>query len=433
LRIGLALLMAVIVLVTFAAAGPRSALLMLIGLGFGLVLEGLRFGFAGPWRQMLAERDCRGLVAQFIAIGLFALVAFPLLASAPLELSGAHAPVGFAMVVAAFVFGAAMQVVLGCGSGVLVNAGSGNLVALLALPGFIAGSFFGSLHLNWWTSLGSLPVLSLQGLFGAGPGLWLTLAGLLVLAATAIARAVPGKRLPGARLWWAAVLIAALAMLNLLVAGQSWGVVYGLGLWGAKTAQAAGVEVAASAFWTSADNAQRLEQSLLLDVTSLTNIGIIAGAFIVMQWRRAASKGQAGEQVRLPKRFLWVVMLLAGVVLGYSARVAFGCNVGAYFSGIATGSLHGWAWFLAAFVGAAAGIRLRSRLFAVSSQPVSHNTPASLLAPGRPAGGLTAAALVLVLLLIDYRVSVAINPFAAPPPAAYGSGLAPAGGHCTQL
>jgi hypothetical protein len=39
----------------------------------------------------------------------------------------------------------------------------------------------------------------------------------------------------------------------------------------------------------------------------------------------------------------WVIG--AGLVLGYSARLAFGCNVGAYFSGIASGSLHGWVWF----------------------------------------------------------------------------------------
>lgn len=443
----LALLMSAIVFVTFLVAGPRSALLMLTGLGFGLVLEGLRFGFAGPWRQMLAERDCRGLVTQFMAIGLFAVVAFPLLASAPTELAGAHAPIGLAMIVAAFVFGVAMQVVLGCGSGVLVNAGSGNLVALLALPGFIAGSFFGSLHLQWWTSLGSLPVLSLQGLFGAGPGLWLTLLGLVLMATAAVARASPGKRLPGTRLWWAAVLIAALAVLNLLIAGQSWGVVYGLGLWGAKAAQFAGMDVVANGYWASDANALRLAENLLTDVTSLTNIGIIAGAFIVMQWRRAAShkKGRADEQVKLPQHGLWVVMLLAGVVLGYSARVAFGCNVGAYFSGIATGSLHGWVWFLAAFAGAALGIRLRNRLFSIGSEPASqstsqsasqsasHNRPVTVSTLGRPASSLAAIAIVLVLMLIDYRVSVPVNPFAAPAPAAYGSGLAPQGGHCTQL
>ena len=57
---------------------------------------------------------------------------------------------------------------------------------------------------------------------------------------------------------------------------------------------------------------------------------------------------------------MWVIG--AGLVLGYSARLAFGCNVGAYFSGIASGSLHGWVWFACAFAGSMLGVRLRARV-----------------------------------------------------------------------
>jgi Sulphur transport/AhpC/TSA family len=41
------------------------------------------------------------------------------------------------------------------------------------------------------------------------------------------------------------------------------------------------------------------------------------------------------------------------------ARIAYGCNIGAYFSGIASGSLHDWLWLVAAFIGNIAGTRLR--------------------------------------------------------------------------
>jgi len=53
---------------------------------------------------------------------------------------------------------------------------------------------------------------------------------------------------------------------------------------------------------------------------------------------------------------------VAGLLLGYSSRLAFGCNVGAYFSGISTGSVHGWVWFAMAFVGSMLGVRVRERL-----------------------------------------------------------------------
>ncbi len=351
-----AVLIGIVLVAAFAvaaAAGARYGLLLLIGLGLGVTLEGLRFGFAGPWRQMIVNRDPAGLLAQLVAIGLVAVVAIPLIAANPTELIGAHAPVGFAMVGGAFVFGAAMQVVLGCGSGTLVNAGSGNPVALLALPFFAIGSFAGSLHLSWWTALGSAPVIALDGYGGA----LATLAGLAVVAAVLLFLAPPDRRRVPPRLWLAAALVAALALGNLVVAGQPWGVVYGLGLWAAKGAQAMGVDVAASAFWAAPGNAERLRASILTDVTSLTNLGLIGGAFVVAAWRHGFTQGLPD----LPAR-AWVATVIAGLLLGYSSRLAFGCNVGAFFSGVSTGSLHGWVWFAAAFAGAVLGVRLRPKL-----------------------------------------------------------------------
>ncbi len=335
-------------------AGARFGLLLAIGLGFGIVLEGLRFGFAGPWRAMILRRDPSGILAQLLAIALVSLVAFPLLDARPGEIAGAQAPIGWAMVGGAFVFGAAMQVVLGCGSGTLVNAGSGNPVALLALPFFCIGSFLGAYSLVWWTDLGALPILTLSGT----SGLTATLALLAAVAGLLLVLAAPGTRkLPG-RLVLAAVAVAALAIGNLVVAGQPWGVVYGLGLWAAKGAAALGADLSGSAFWAAPGNAARLQASILTDVTSLTNIGIITGAFLVAAWRTG---GLSQPLPRLAVR-AWIATIVAGLALGYSSRLAFGCNVGAFFSGISTGSLHGWAWFAAAFAGAVIGVRLRPLL-----------------------------------------------------------------------
>lgn len=371
IRLSLAAFAVILVLAVFALAGPRAALLVAIGLGYGLVLEGLRFGFAGPWRVMVTERDGRGLLAQLLAIGITAAAAIPLIAAAPQELVGAAAPIGIAMIGGAFVFGAAMQLVMGCGSGTLVNAGSGNLVGAVALAGFVAGSFLGTLHLGWWTGLGSLPVLTVQDFFGSTGGLAVTLLGLAAVAAVVVLRSAPGKRLLPRRLFVAAVLIALLAIVNLAVAGQPWGIVYGLGLWGAKIAQAAGADLSANAFWSSPVHAERLSQSILTDYTSLTNIGLVVGAFLAMRWRAAPA-----AQVKRLRAESWAVVLLAGLVLGYSARLAFGCNIGAFFSGVSTGSLHGWVWFAAAFAGSTFGVRLR---------PILLRSPQIAAAEGSPA------------------------------------------------
>jgi uncharacterized membrane protein YedE/YeeE len=345
-------LVAVVMVATLA--GPRFGLMLAIGLGLGMTLEGLRFGFAGPWRAMILRRDPSGILAQLLAIGLVAIVAIPLLQSHAGELVGAEAPVGFAMIGGAFVFGAAMQVVMGCGSGTLVNAGSGNPVGLLALPFFAIGSFLAAYSLVWWTDLGSLPIIVFRG----AQGLAITLALLAAVAAFLLWRAAPGTRKIPGRYIAAALLLAVFAIGNLLVAGQPWGVVYGLGLWVAKGAVAAGADLSGSAFWAAPGNVARVGASVLTDYTSLTNFGLIAGAFVIANWRAG---GLSAPMPSLPAR-AWVAAIIAGVLLGYSSRLAFGCNVGAFFSGISTGSLHGWAWFAAAFAGSWVGVGLRPRL-----------------------------------------------------------------------
>lgn len=339
--------------------GVRYSLLLVVGLAFGLTLEGLRFGFAGPWRAMILRREPAGLIAQLLAIGGVAVFAFPLIAASPGEIVGAHAPVGVAMIggAFAFVFGLSMQLVLGCGSGTLVNAGSGNAVGLTVLPFFAIGSFAGAYHLDWWIGFGTAPTIALSDISGSTGGLVLTIAGLAAIAAFALNRAAPENRKIPRRLWIAAAVVAGLGVIHLIVSGQPWGVVYGLGLWAAKGTQVLGADLAGSAFWSAPGQLERLQQSVFTDITSLTNIGIILGAFAIASWRGDLS--QARQNLPL---IGWIAAAVAGLLMGYSSRLAFGCNVGAFFSGVSTGSLHGWVWFVAAFGGSMIGVRLRPRL-----------------------------------------------------------------------
>ena len=103
-------------------AGVRFSLLLGLGLLIGFTLERFGFGFAGPWRRLVRDRDAQGVIAQLIAIGLTASAIQPLIAYAPGSLIGAIAPVSLSMIIAAAVFGLSMQMILGCGSGTLINA-----------------------------------------------------------------------------------------------------------------------------------------------------------------------------------------------------------------------------------------------------------------------------------------------------------------------
>jgi len=351
-RFPLAAAMAAFFVFLLWSIGVRQAALFLVGVGLGAALAGARFGFTTGWRRLIEERDPRGVVGQLLLLGLAATMAMPLLGTFS-ELHAALGPPSVSLLVGAFVFGLTMQIADGCGSGTLYKAGLGVPLNMGILPLFALGSFLGSVHLDGWLALGQTAPVGLVAVWGVGGALAATWLALLAVG-VAVRRWAGWQRPWWDRRWFVgAIALAVLATLNLIIAGQPWGVVYGFGLWAAKAVTAFGAfDPAANAFWSQTGNAQRLAQTVLLDVTSITNIGILGGALWV-----AARDG--GEAARPLSGRQWLVGLVAGFVMGYSSRLAFGCNVGAMLSGISTGSLHGWIWVPMAFAGTLIGVRVR--------------------------------------------------------------------------
>src|SRR5690625_2332004 len=163
----------------------RRSLLFLVGIGFGLVLAGLRFGFTTGWRNFIEQRDPSGILAQLLLLALAASLSLPLLAQHPAELSAALGPPSISLLVGALVFGAAMQLADGCGSGTLYKAGLGIPLNMAILPLFALGSFLGAAQLDHWLALGSMQPVSLVDTFGPWRALALTAVGLLVLGLAA--------------------------------------------------------------------------------------------------------------------------------------------------------------------------------------------------------------------------------------------------------
>ncbi len=357
--------------------GGRQATLFGLGVGLGLVLYHAVFGFAGSWRALVSDGRGAGLRAQMAMLALASVLFLPALDAGSLfghPVRGALAPVGLSVLVGAFLFGVGMQFGGGCASGTLYTVGGGNTKMLATLLGFLAGSVLGTLHLPWWLGLPSLGSVSLLGHFSLVGALAVQLA---VIAAIALASLRLERRRygvishgPAARegtAGWRRLLqgpwplIAGgllLALLNfavLAVSGHPWSVSFGYALWGAKLAQALGLDVAAWDFWTWRYPAKALGESVFAEDTSLSNMGILVGAFLA-----AGLAGRFAPQWRIPLRTL-AVALIGGLLMGYGARLAFGCNIGALFSGIASGSLHGWLWMAAALAGTFVGVPLARR------------------------------------------------------------------------
>jgi len=353
-RFPLAALVAAFFIFLLFFVSVRQAVLLLVGVGMGAALAGARFGFTTGWRQLIEQRDPRGVTGQAMLLALASAAALPLLGQFS-ELNAALGPPSVSLLVGAFVFGLTMQIADGCGSGTLYKAGLGVPLNAAILPLFALGSFLGSVHLDSWLALGQAAPVSLSAEFGTGAALGLTFAGLAIALVGVRLWVGPGRTWLERRWVWGAIALAVLATLNLVLAGQPWGVVYGFGLWAAKVSVALGLfDPAANAFWSQAGNAQRLTQTVLMDVTTITSIGILAGAL----WISASQSAADTQPLTLQQ---WAIGLVAGFVMGYSSRLAFGCNVGAMLSGISTGSLHGWIWVPLAFVGTVLGVRIRRR------------------------------------------------------------------------
>ena len=334
--------------------GVHGLALLGLGTALGGVFLFAQYGFASVWRHALQTGALMGLSGHFWLSVLCALV---FLAAPVFGLSAQPtlAPVSVSLLIGAFIFGIGMQLANGCGSGVLFSFGGGSGRMMIALPFFIIGSVLGSFLLPSALEWGSAGQVAIAGGLSDGAR---TLVNLALIAAVGVGFYSLGRRrgqhLPR-RLLWACVSIALLCWAVFVLSGHPWGVTFGFTLWGAKLAQDLGVPVAEFTFWQWAGPARALKHSLLSDVSSLMNIGMVLGAAMI-----AAVSGQLTTQTWPSARQL-LAAALGGVLMGIGARLSFGCNIGAFLGGIASGSLHGWVWFVLAMAGSWAGIQLRPR------------------------------------------------------------------------
>ena len=332
--------------------GLRGVTLFTLGGALGAVFIGFQYGFASAWRRFLVAGETMGIAAHFLLLGLCALLFIPA-AGLGLAATGSLAPVSVSLLVGAFIFGIGMQLANGCGSGVLFSFGGGSGRMLVALPFFIFGSLLGSFLLPTALGWGSLGQMAIAG--GASDGVRLAVnvaliagvGGLFYVAGRRRGQTMPKTLLVGSGV------IAALCWLVFVISGNPWGITFGFTLWGAKLAAGLGVPVDEFVFWQWAGPKRALTHSVLADVSSLMNIGMVIGAGML------AALGGALRRQSWPSGRQLIAAAIGGVLMGIGARLAFGCNIGAFLAGIASGSLHGWVWFVMAMAGSWVGVRWR--------------------------------------------------------------------------
>lgn len=356
------------------AAGTTITVAYALGLALGVVLFHSRFGFTSAWRQLVAVGQGRALRAHMLMLAVACLL-FATILGAGLGLSGspkgAVEPAGLGVVLGAFLFGIGMQVGGSCASGTLFSVGSGQTAILYTLGGFVLGSVASAFPADWISQLQKTgPTVSFADTPLGYPGAVLislaiigAVVGISLLverrrnppptgtppAATGIRRVLRGSW----PVWVGALALAGLNALTLVVSGKPWGITSAFALWGAKLLGWIGIDLSSTAYWSSPENAATLQASVLADRTSVMDFGIMLGALVA-----SALAGAFVLHRKVPPR-LALGAVLGGIAMGFGARLAGGCNIGAYFSGIASFSLHGWLWGVVAIAGTYAGLALR--------------------------------------------------------------------------
>lgn len=153
-----------------------------------------------------------------------------------------------------------------------------------------------------------------------------------------------------------AILLSVFQIATFATTGNPWGVSAVLANWGALAFEALGGSVDNWYYFSTPAMQATLDRGLL-DGASMRNIGIIFGALLATL---LASQFKI-KKIKAPRQI--VAAIIGGLLMGYGARLAAGCNIGALYSGVASLSLSGWVFAIFMFAGAIVGSKMLVKFF----------------------------------------------------------------------
>jgi uncharacterized membrane protein YedE/YeeE len=315
----------------------------LIGVPLGYAMQRTNLCFNAAYREAMLRRNTVLLRGILLAV-LIQMLGLALLAQFGVgDVSLNVVPFFWlATIVGGFVFGVAMVYAQGCSSSVWYRIGNGNLGALVTLVGFALGEAA--------TSVGPLrgmrealqgPQITLEdGNLATLPNAlggnsWLIILPIVLVVGWWLVRSPAGSYLGGWD-WRRAGLVLGLIGTAAWVVAWPTGWHYGVGVVGAT-----GPFVQAL-----------FEGPQVLNWGSFMVLSMPLGALIAA-WRKRELRWYVPDALSMLRR------LTAGLVMGISATLAGGCNIGHGFSGVPTLALSSLTATLFTFLGAGFGNYLR--------------------------------------------------------------------------
>ena len=152
------------------------------------------------------------------------------------------------------------------------------------------------------------------------------------------------------------------------ITGTFWAVTGEFTRWGGELLQLAGVHAENWGYY----KLMHLDGTPLTRIDGVMIIGMFGGCFAAALWAN-------NVKLRMPQHKIRVFQaIIGGAIAGFGARLAMGCNLAAFFTGIPQFSLHAWIFALATAIGTWFGARftlLPMFRIPVKLQKVSAATP----------------------------------------------------------
>ena len=130
--------------------------------------------------------------------------------------------------------------------------------------------------------------------------------------------------------------------------GTFWAVTGEFTRWGGHVLQFLGVDLSNWGYFKIIG----LEGTPLTRVDGVMIIGMFVGCFSAALWANNVKLRHPTHRIRVFQA------LVGGIIAGFGARLAMGCNLAAFFTGIPQFSLHAWFFAIATAIGSLAGAKV---------------------------------------------------------------------------
>lgn len=383
-------------------SSSKLTLNLFTGIALGYILSRSRYGFAGGVKRIYVTGEgklTKALLVMF-AISIVATAgihwgfasngALPvfrsILPGSVIPGTASVATMDLGTVLGGFLFGIGMMIAGGCASGTLSDLGEGVVRAAIALLFFVIGSVPGAVakYAIQQSSIGKVSArVYLPDVMGYVGAVVFSLAILFVLYI--ITRKYEDFRkkegfynetvfapeelpLPEDEKFkllsyrtyhkffierWSfmtgGILLSIVFVFIIITTGASWGVTGPFTNWGVALLQTFGIQFTSPALQSAVE---AVNKGLIYDAGGLRNIGIVAGATIAL-----LSAGIFKFDYDFKFRDV-IIYIIGGLLMGFGARLAGGCNIGALYSGIGNLSLSGWLFMVFLCLGGIVGLKL---------------------------------------------------------------------------